>query len=83
MDKQEARNVMLSSSLGALTLGVMGSFIMRDNIFQATAILIVALVFMAFYAMKYMRTVKNVESKYDDKESVSDYYKRISKNRRR
>ena len=83
MDKQEARNVMLSSVLGALTLGVMGSFFMRDNIFQATAILIVAFVFMTFYAMKYMRVKAKIESKYDDKESVSDYYKRISKHRRK
>ena len=79
MEKQEARNVMLSSVLGALTLGVMGSFMMRENIFQATAILVVAFVFMTFYAMKYMR----VKAKYDDKESASDYYKKISKNRRR
>jgi len=55
MERQEAKNVMVSVSITALTLGTMGVFMQRDNPFQAAALVVVALIFMAFYAMKYMR----------------------------
>ena len=79
MERKEAKNVMISVAITALTLGTMGSFMVRGNMFQATALLIVAIMFMIFYALKYMRASANTK---DDK-TPSQYYKRISKNRRR
>ncbi len=63
MERQEAKNVMVSVAITALTLGTMGAFMQRDNPFQALALLLVALVFMAFYAMKYMRARNKKEKK--------------------
>jgi len=82
MERKEAKNVMISVAITALTLGTMGSFMVRGNMFQATALLIVAIMFMIFYALKYMRASANTKTHVDDK-TPSQYYKRISKNRRR
>ena len=63
--KREAKNTMVSVAVTALTLGVLGVFMQRDNPFQAFTFLIVAIVFMAFYAMKYnnVRNNKNANSR--------------------
>ena len=63
MTNKEAKNVMVSVTVTALTLGTLGFFMQVNNPFQAAVFVLVALTFMAFYAMKYRKTKTDKKGK--------------------
>jgi hypothetical protein len=76
-EKRRAKNYMVFVSIAALALGAIGGFIQRDNPFQGCVLVIVALVMIAFFAVKYVSDTP----KYDSNESITAYWKKIRKNK--
>lgn len=77
--KKQVRNTAVLISIMALTLGTIAGFIAPGNLFQAGALVVVALIFIAFYAMQIFEPKKQEEN---DESSLVDYYNKISKHRK-
>jgi len=67
-EKKLAKNFMVYVSIVALALGTIAGFIEKDNPFQVATIVVVSLVMIAFFAMKYIFRKKD-ENKNQPKQN--------------
>jgi quinol-cytochrome oxidoreductase complex cytochrome b subunit len=75
-NKKQVRNAAVLIAVMSLALGTIAGFLAPGNMFQAAVIVIVALIFIAFFAMQMIEK-KEVESKQN--KSLTQYYKKLKK----